>query len=101
MARTDNADWQVVNRGQLGEVGYPVCGIKYRPLMWSLVHTSVAIPSLVIWTISLSRVELNPASQNWPRDRRGCWRAGKISHFWAARGSWGQRSRNGCAATMI
>ena len=38
--------------------------------MWSLVHGSVAIPSLVIRTVSLSRVDVNTASKNWPRDKR-------------------------------
>ena len=62
--RADNSDWKVVVRGELGEVGYPVSGIEYRPFLLSLFPVSVIIPSLVRWTFSLSRMALNPASQN-------------------------------------
>ena len=44
---------------------------------------------------------MNPALQNWPRDRRGCFSAGKTSHFWAARGIWGNGSRAVYVATMV
>ena len=49
----------------------------------------------------MSRVAVNPASQNWPRDRRGYCRAGKISHLRADMGSWGNESRAVCVYTMV
>ena len=69
--------------------------------MWSIVPESVATPYLVIWTVQLSRVDLNPESQNWPRDRRGCCRDGKKSHLWEDRGIWGKGSRTVCISTMV
>ena len=47
------------------------------------------------------RVDVNPESQNWPKERRGCCSAGKTSHFRAARGSWGEGIRAVCVATMV
>ena len=70
-------------------------------MLWSLVPYSVAMPYFLSWTVSLSRVAVNHASQNWPRDRRGFWSARKTSHFQAARGSWGEGSRAVCVATMV
>ena len=70
-------------------------------MVWSIVPENVAITSLVSLTVSLLRVAVKPASQNWPRHRRGCWRSGKTSHFRAARGSWGKGSRAVCVATMV
>ena len=69
--------------------------------MWSLVPESVAMMSFVSWTVSMSRVDVNPASQNWPRDSRGCCSARKISYYQEARGSWGDGSRAICVATMV
>ena len=59
------------------------------------------MPSLLSWEVSLSRVALNHASQNWPRYRRGCYSAGKTSQLRAARDSWGGGSRSVCIATMV
>ena len=77
-----NTELLVVGRGEWVGVEYPWSGIKYNPFLWSLVLGSIAMPSLVSWTFSLLRVALNPALQNWPRDRRGCCSAGKTSKFW-------------------
>ena len=68
-------------------MGYTCNGIKYSPLLWYLVPASVVLTSLVRRTVSLVRVAVNPASQNWPRERRGCCSAGNTSHFRAARES--------------
>ena len=69
--------------------------------MWYLFPNSVSIPSLVSWTVSLSRVAVNPASRNWQRDRRGFCSAGKTSHFWADRESWRNGIRAVCVANMV
>ena len=57
--------------------------------------------SFVSWTVSLSRVAAKPASQNWPRDRSGCWSTVNTSHFREARGGYGKESRYVCVATMV
>ena len=44
---------------------------------------------------------MKPASQNWPRERRGCWSAGKTSHFQVARGGWVKGIIAVCVATMV
>ena len=44
---------------------------------------------------------VNPASQNWPRDRRGYFSAGKTSHFWAYKGGWENGSGAMCVATIV
>ena len=93
--------WKVVSRGEGIELGYPWRGIKYSPLLWSLFPDSVVLLSLASITVSLLRVAVNPASQNWPMERRGCWSAGKTSHLRAARRSWGKGSRAVCIATMV
>ena len=69
--------------------------------MWSVVPESVVMPSFVSWMFSLSRVALNPASQNFTMDRRGCCSADKTSHFRADMGSWGNGSRAVYFATMV
>ena len=78
LVSADIAGWNVVSRGGGVELGYPWRGIKYSPLLWSLFPDSVVLLSLVGRTVSLLRVAVNPASQNWPRKRKGCWSAGKI-----------------------
>ena len=101
LVSADIYGWNVVSRGEGVEVGYPWREIKYSPLLWSLVPDSVVIPSLVSRTVSLLRVAVKPASQNWPKERRGCWSAGKTPHFREARGGWGKGSRAVCIATMV
>ena len=59
------------------------------------------MPSLISWMVSLSRVVLNPVSQNCPRDKRGCCRSGKTSHFRAARRGCGNGSRAVCVTIMV
>ena len=85
----------------MGEVGYPCSGIKYRSFLWSLVPDRFDMPSLLSLTVSLSRVAVNPASQNCPMDRRGCFRAGKTSHFQVDWGIWGNDSMALFYAIMV
>ena len=82
-------------------MGYPCREIKYIPLLCSLVPASMVLLSLVSRMISLVRVAVNPALQNWSREMRGCCSAGKTSHLREARGSWGKGRRAVCVATMV
>ena len=61
LVSADISGWHVVSRDEGGEVGYSWRGIKYIPLVWSLVPESVEMPYFVSWTVSLSRVAVRPA----------------------------------------
>ena len=61
----------------------------------------MVLPSLVMRTVSLVRVAVNPASWNWPMKRRGCCSTGKTLHFPEARGEWGKGRRAVCFATVV
>ena len=67
----------------------------------SLVPASVVLISLVRRTVLMVRVAVNPASQNWPRERRNCSSSGKTSHFRADKGSLGKGERSVCVAAMV
>ena len=101
MVIADNTEFPVVGREEWVEVGYLWSRIKQSPFLWSLFLNGVAIPSLVRWAVSLSRVALNSTSHNWPKDKRVCCSAGKTSHLRASRGSSGKGSRAVCVVTVV
>ena len=76
-------------------------GDKVDPIVMVSCTQKGGATFLVSWNVSLSRVAVKPASQNWPRDSRGCWSSVTTSYFWEDRGSWEKGSRDVCVSTMI